>query len=96
MGRPPIGKTKMSGAERTRRYRAKLRAAHSPPVTASPASDGCAWCGRSGGTLVGERGMICAKCIEEAHVAIAEARAAKRRAALIPREDEAESVADKP
>jgi len=31
MGRPPIGKQAMSGAERTRRYRAKLR--HSAPVT---------------------------------------------------------------
>jgi predicted RNase H-like nuclease (RuvC/YqgF family) len=31
VGRPPLGKTAMSGAERTRRYRAKFR--HSEPVT---------------------------------------------------------------
>jgi hypothetical protein len=39
MGRPPIGKQAMSGAERTRRYREKFR--HSQPVTKQPqAADG--------------------------------------------------------
>jgi hypothetical protein len=79
MGRPPIGREKMSGAERTRRYRAKLRAAH-----AQPEATGCSWCGRSGCILVGENAVvICERCVAEAGVAIAEARAAKKRAAVV-------------
>jgi hypothetical protein len=94
MGRPPIGKARMSGAERTRRHRARRRAANPSPVTTAPASDRCAWCSRLGGTMVGENGvMICAKCIDEAHVAIAEARAAKRRIAAL-RQDQAASGSD--
>src|SRR5262245_52576254 len=81
MGRPPIGERAMTGAERLRRHRAKLRAAraqagHKPSATA------CAWCGRSDRILVGENAvMLCGACIEAAAVAVREARAARRRAA---------------
>jgi hypothetical protein len=76
MGRPPIGPRAMTGAERLRRHRAKVRAARPQPEVAA-----CAWCGRSGCMLVGEGAtMICAQCIGRASVEIAEARAAKKRA----------------
>jgi hypothetical protein len=70
---------------------AKPRPMPKPEMTTQPQS--CAWCGRSGKSafLVGENAvMICERCIEEASVAIAEARAAKKRAALYPRDDGAE------
>ena len=40
MGRPPLGKVSMTGAERTRRYRARLR--HTKPVTKSVSPDNAA------------------------------------------------------
>jgi hypothetical protein len=85
MGRPPIGREKMSGAERTRRYRAKLSPARAQAVAEGhkPEAAACAWCGRSGCMLVGENAvMLCAPCVEEAGVAVREARAARKRAAV--------------
>jgi hypothetical protein len=82
MGRPPIGKRAMTGLERLHRHRAKLRDARVQAVAEGhkPQAAACAWCGRSDRMLVGENAvMICAPCIEEASVAVREARAAKKR-----------------
>jgi hypothetical protein len=79
MGRPRIGLEAMSSSERSRRRRARLRAAqgHKPEAAA------CVWCGRSGCILVGTAGSsICDRCIEQARLEIAEARAARKRAAV--------------
>lgn len=82
MGRPPIGREKMSGAERTRRYRTKLREAVAEGHKAAPEATACAWCGRSDRMLVGDRGiLICAACVTQASIEIAEAQAAKKRVA---------------
>jgi hypothetical protein len=64
-----------------RRLRAGKPAAKPKPA---PMSNGCAWCGRSDRTLVGEAGvMICAPCITQANVVIAEARAAAKRRMVV-------------
>jgi hypothetical protein len=82
MGRPRIGLEAMTSSERSRRRRARLRAAHVQAAAQQPEAAACAWCGR-GGVLVGDHGvMICAPCIEQASIEIAEARAARKRAAV--------------
>jgi hypothetical protein len=83
---------KLYQREYMRRRRAGKPAAKPKPV---PVSNGCAWCGRSDHILVGENAvMICAPCIEQAHVAIAEARAAKKRAAVDVWDDDSDLLPD--
>ena len=85
MGRPRIGLEAMTSSERSRRRRARLRAAHVQAVAEGhkPEAAECAWCGRLGCILVGTAGAsICDRCVEQASVAIGEARAARKRAAV--------------
>jgi cytochrome c551/c552 len=91
----------MTSSERSRRRRARLRAAHAQALAEGHKSEAqmrpqaCAWCGRSGCTLVGENAvMICAPCIEEASVAVRTARAARKRAAVDVWDDDSDLLAD--